>query len=74
MEPHDLLLKVGIGIGHALVLAQMLGPGFDHEPFQHLLRIGGILGDAPAIGTIAAAFLRQRIDRVQEAVAILGPQ
>ena len=58
MEPYDLLLKVGIGVGDALVLPEMLRPGLHHEPFQHLLRIGGILGNAPAVGAVAAAFLR----------------
>ncbi len=31
------------------MLAQVLGPGFDHEPFDHLLRIGAVFGHATYI-------------------------
>jgi hypothetical protein len=35
------------------------------KPFDHLLRISRVLGDTPAIGTIAAAFVGKMIDGVQ---------
>lgn len=48
-------LEVGIGLRNPFVLAQVLRPGLDHEPFDHLLRIGRNLGQAAAIGAIAPA-------------------
>ena len=66
MEGQHLALQVGIRIRDALVLAQMFRPGFDHEPFGDLLRIGGVLGHAPAIGAVAATFLGQMIEGMQE--------
>ena len=31
----NVFLDIGIRLGHALVLAQMLSPGLDHEPLHH---------------------------------------
>lgn len=35
------------------MLAQMLGPGFDHEPFDDALWIGNVLADTPREGAVA---------------------
>lgn len=66
-----LALQIGVGIRHPLVLAKMLGPGFNHEPLDDLFGVGRILGDAPPVGTIAAALPGKMIDRVQEGCAVL---
>ena len=71
MIRQNLALQVRIRLRHALVLAQMLGPGFHHEPFDNLLRIGRILGDAPAVGAIAATFLREFVDCTKEGRAVM---
>jgi len=44
---------LGVGLRDALVLAQMLGPGFDHEPFDDALWIGNVLADTPREGAVA---------------------
>lgn len=67
----DFLLDIGVGLRDAPVLAKVLGPGFDHEPFDDPLRIGSVLGDAPAIRPVATAFVRKLRQCVQE-VRTLG--
>jgi len=57
MEATCLRLEIGVRLRDPLVLAQVLGPGFDEEPLGDVLRIGRILGDAPRIGTIAPPLL-----------------
>lgn len=49
----DFFLDIGVGFGNPLVLAQVLGPGFDLEPLQHQTGVGRVFGDAPGVGTVA---------------------
>jgi len=71
MVGQNLALQVGVGIGNPLVLAKVLGPGFHHEPFDDLFRIGTVFGDTPSIGSVAAPFLGECIERMQEGAAML---
>ena len=47
------LLHDTVGIGDALMLAQMLHPRFDEERFEDTSLFGGVLEDAPGIGAVA---------------------
>src|SRR3989475_1507672 len=42
--PYTTALPICIGPGHALVLAQMLGPGLHQEPLDHPARLARVLG------------------------------
>ena len=53
-------------VRHALVLAQVLGPGLDLEPLDQGVVRRGILHHAPGVGAIAAALGRQPGQRLQE--------
>jgi hypothetical protein len=48
-------LQIGVGLGHATMLAQVLGPGLDQEPLDHPTRLAGVLGHAPGISPIDGA-------------------
>ena len=50
MELSSLRLYVCIRHRNPLVLAHVLGPGFDHEPFHDLFGIGGILRECGECG------------------------
>ena len=50
----DIALEIGVGARCKAVLARMLGPGFEHEPFEHYAGIGGNLRDAPSISGAAS--------------------
>ena len=62
-----------IGIGHALMLAQVLHPRFYQKGLDHAARLGGVLEDAPGIGAVAAPFVFELRQRLEERLAILGP-
>ena len=55
-ELPDLLLDQLIRPGHALMLPQVLDPGFQKEGFDKSTRIGGVLKDAPGIRAVALSF------------------
>ncbi|MCY1232610.1 hypothetical protein D9M72_451120 [compost metagenome] len=57
-------------MGHALVLAQVLGPRFDQEPLRQQFGVGRVLHHAPVEGAVAQAFFGQLVDRAQEGVAV----
>src|SRR5688572_6276818 len=67
---HELALPISIRMRDALVLAQMLSPRFDHEPFNDVRRLIRILGHAPGIGTIAPSLVGQGRECAQERVTI----
>ncbi len=64
-------LQIGIGPRDSPVLAQMFGPGFDHEPFHQAFRIGRILAHAPGIGAIAPPFLGKPAEGLEEGEPLL---
>ena len=72
MELRHLALQIRIDVQYALVLAQMLGPGFDHEPFGDQFGIRGILGHAPSVSAIAQALRGQALDRAKKRQAASG--
>ena len=51
---------------HALMLSQMLRPTRQEEPLEPDTGLGGMLIDAPAMRTVAVAFSRQYVDRLQK--------
>jgi hypothetical protein len=54
-QPVDVLLQHAIGVGHALVLAQVLEPRLDEKGLEEPAVLGGVFVDAPGIGSVAAA-------------------
>ena len=50
-----LRLCFAIGHGHALMLAQVLGPAFHYERLDEAARRRGVFEESPANGSIAAA-------------------
>ena len=42
-----------VGVGHSLVLAQMLEPGIDQEGLQYPLGVLGVLEQVPGVRAIA---------------------
>jgi hypothetical protein len=59
VEEVHAILQHTISIGDALMLAQVLEPGFYQERLHHPAFIGSVLEHAPPVGAIATAFLRQ---------------
>src|SRR5215813_10643030 len=66
----DLLLDRPVGLGDPLVLAQMLEPGFHEERLHHASFLGGILENAPRIGTVTAAFLAELFECREKRLAV----
>ncbi|MNX98502.1 hypothetical protein D3C86_1309160 [compost metagenome] len=64
-------LQVRIGLRHALVLAQVLGPRLHQEPFLHALGLARVFGHAPGIGPVTPTLLGHRLKRLQERGAVL---
>lgn len=54
VEAQRLLLQIGVGVRHPLVLPQVLRPGLHQEPLHDAFRIAGVLGDAPGVSAVAA--------------------
>jgi hypothetical protein len=55
------LLQHAIGIGDALMLAEMLDPGLDHEGLDEApLLLGRVFEDPPGEGAIAPALRSER--------------
>jgi len=71
LELPDRLLRQAIGLGDALMLAQMLDPGFDQEGLDEAALLRRILIDAPGIGAVALSFMADLRQRREEAVAAL---
>jgi hypothetical protein len=71
METAHAFLDQAIGIRNSLVLAQMLRPGRDVESLDDASFVGGILEYAPAIGTVAASFISELFNDLQELLPIL---
>ena len=65
------VLHHAVGIGDALVLAQVLHPGFDQKRLEHAAVLGGILEHAPGIGAVAAALMLELGDGFEE--CLRGP-
>src|SRR4051812_41022551 len=57
MKALHAVLDEAIGIGDALMLAQMLEPGFDEEALDETPGLGGILEEPPGIGAVAPPFM-----------------
>ena len=66
------ILNQPIGVCHALVLTEMLEPGFHQEGFHHAAFFGGILEHPPGIGAVAPALLRELLERGEKPVAAFG--
>ena len=64
------LFHQAVGIGHTLVLAQMLHPGLDQKGFQDAPGFGGILEYTPGIGTIAAPLVLELRQCFEEGLAV----
>ena len=59
-----------IGIGDALVLAQMLHPGFHQECLDHPALLGRIFEYTPRIGAVATPFVLERYERFEKRLAV----
>ncbi len=55
MKGEGPLLDFAIGDGHALVLAQVLGPALHHKRLDVAARSRGVFKESPANGSVAAA-------------------
>lgn len=62
----EAFLGRAVGIGHALVLPQVLAPGYDEEDFAVDGWVCRVLVDGPAIGSVASALCGVRFDRLDE--------
>ena len=71
VKPLHIFLQQPIGIGDPLVLAQMFRPGRDEESLNDASFVGGILEYTPPIGAVAAPFISELINGLQELLAIL---
>ena len=56
-ETVNVLLEHAIGIGHSLVLPQVLEPRLDEKSFEKPPWFRDILEQTPRVGAIAAAFM-----------------
>jgi hypothetical protein len=56
-ETVKVLLEHAIGLGHSLVLPQVLEPRLNEKRFQKSPWFGDILKQAPRVGAIPAAFM-----------------
>lgn len=70
-ELADGVLNGPVGIGHALVLPQVLEPRCDHERLQKASALGGVLEDVPGICAITPSLLFQVSDGDEEGFAAL---
>ena len=64
-------LQHAIGVGDALMLAEMLDPGLDHEGLDEAPLLGRVFEDPPGEGAIAPALRSERGDGGKEGVAVL---
>jgi len=71
METVHAFLDQAVGICNSLVLAQMLRPGGDEESLDDASFADGILEYAPAIGAVAAPFISELFNGLQELLPIL---
>jgi hypothetical protein len=62
----------GQGVGGAVVLAKMLGPGRDHEGFDVATGDGGVGPEAPMGGTVTQALQAQLVHEGRKFGAALG--
>src|SRR5205823_2758959 len=70
LESANDVLQSAIGVGDALVLAQMLEPGVDQKRFHHPPRFGGVFEYPPGIGAVAAALMAEPFERREERLTI----
>ena len=74
VEAAYLLLDKAIGLGDALMLAQMLHPAFDEKGLDDAALLRGIFKHAPGIGAVAAPPMLEALSvakaPIQEAPAI----
>src|SRR5580658_5236285 len=64
-------LHYPVGVGDALMLAEMLHPRIHKEGFDDAAFIGGVLINAPAIGAVAAALVAELFNGSEERFAVL---
>jgi ATP-dependent phosphofructokinase / diphosphate-dependent phosphofructokinase len=72
VEPPDPLLDRAITNRRALVLAQVLEPGLDHEAFDVTPVVSRILVDSPRDGAVAAANRLQVADGFHKGIRLKG--
>src|SRR5204862_3035709 len=66
------IFQLTIGVGNALVLAQMLKPGLDQKRLQKTPGDRRVLEHTPRIGAVASALAREPLEREQERLALRG--
>src|SRR5258708_3639039 len=71
MEPVHAFLDETIGICNTLALAQMLRPRGYEESLDDASFVGGILEYPPAIGAVAAPFISELFNGLQELLPVL---
>ena len=72
VEAEQFFLQQTVGLGDALVLAQMLHPAFDQKSLENATLLRGIFEHAPGISAVAAPLMLEARQRFEKRFAVGG--